>query len=38
MVKWMAEGSRKPMDEVLLAQTHLLREQMKIQKAEYAED
>ena len=34
MVKWMAEGRRKSMDDVLLAQTQLLREQMKIQKAE----
>jgi hypothetical protein len=34
MVKWMAEGRSKSMDDVLLAQTQLLREQMKIQKAE----
>ena len=34
MVKWMAEGRSKSMDDVLLAQTQLLREQMKTQKAD----
>ena len=32
MVQWMSEGRSKSMDQVLLAQTDVLRKQMKIKK------
>ena len=38
MVKWMSEGRSKSMDEVLLAQTHLLREQMTSKKRKKKKD
>ena len=38
MVQWMSEGRSRSMDDILLAQTELLRGQMKIQKSEKAKD
>jgi hypothetical protein len=32
MVQWMSEGRSKPMDQILLAQTELLRGQMNLKK------
>jgi ATP-dependent 26S proteasome regulatory subunit len=38
MVQWMSEGRRTSMDDILLAQTDLLRGQMKIKKGKKAKD
>ena len=38
MVKWISDGRSKPMDDILLAQTDLLREQMRIEKREKQKD
>ncbi|HEU4432984.1 MAG TPA: ATP-binding protein [Pyrinomonadaceae bacterium] len=38
MVQWMSEDRSKPMDQVLLAQTELLRKQMKNQNVEEAKN
>ncbi len=32
MVQWVSEGRSKSMDQILLGQTDMLREQMKIKK------
>ena len=38
MVQWMSEGRSRSMDDILLAQTELLRGQMRIQKSKKAKD
>jgi hypothetical protein len=38
MVQWMSEGRSRSMDDILLAQTELLRGQMKIKKRKKAKD
>ena len=38
MVQWMSEGRSKSMDQILLAQTELLRDQMKIKKRKKRKD
>ena len=38
MVQWMSEGRSRSMDDVLLAQTRLLRQQMKIKKGKKRKD